>query len=178
MLSKNNSHLDTLKLATDTLRVEELELEKVPVEYTKYSKDVLHLSSKEEQEKLQFGTKVHQVLEQLDFHNPKYDGLSNRIKEKIEAFLNTTLIKENLDGTFYPEYEFIDKEDHTHGIMDLVIEKSDKMIIIDYKLKNIEDENYDKQLNGYRTFLEKKTKKKVDCYLYSIIDEKYRQILQ
>ena len=178
LLSKNNSHLDTLKLATDTLRVEELELEKVPVEYTKYSKDVLHLSSKEEQEKLQFGTKVHQVLEQLDFHNPKYDGLSNRIKEKIEAFLNTTLIKENLDGTFYPEYEFIDKEDHTHGIMDLVIEKSDKMIIIDYKLKNIEDENYDKQLNGYRTFLEKKTKKKVDCYLYSIIDEKYRQILQ
>ena len=45
------------------------------------------------------------------------------------------------------------------------------MIIIDYKLKNIDDENYDKQLNGYRSFLKKKTKKEVDCYLYSIMDE-------
>ena len=60
--------------------------------------------------------------------------------------------------------------------MDLVIEHGNKMIIIDYKLKNIDDENYDKQLNGYRKFLKKKTKKEVECYLYSIIDEEYRKV--
>ena len=51
--------------------------------------------------------------------------------------------------------------------------------ICDYisnKLKNIDDENYDKQLNGYREFLKKKTKKEVECYLYSIIDEEYRKV--
>ena len=50
------------------------------------------------------------------------------------------------------------------------------MIIVDYKLKNIDDSNYDKQLNGYREFLKKKTKKEVECYLYSIIDEEYRKV--
>ena len=60
--------------------------------------------------------------------------------------------------------------------MDLVIEKDEKLIIVDYKLKNIDDENYDKQLNGYREFLKKKTNKQVECYLYSIIDEMFRKI--
>ena len=128
------------------------------------------------QEKMSFGTKVHQVLEQLDFKRPNLEGLNNNIKDKIIDFLNTELIKENIEGTFYPEYEFIDSKEHTHGIMDLVIEQENKMIIIDYKLKNIDDDAYDKQLNGYREFLKQKTKKDVDCYLYSIIDGIYREV--
>ena len=39
-----------------------------------------------------------------------------------------------------------------------------------------DDINYDKQLNGYREFLEKKTGKRVECYLYSIIDSIYRMV--
>ena len=50
------------------------------------------------------------------------------------------------------------------------------MIIIDYKLKNIDDSNYDKQLNGYRKYIKGKTNKETYCYLYSILDEKYREI--
>ena len=176
LLSKNNTNESELKLSTDTLTVEELELEAIPVEHTRYSKDILHLETKEEKEKMEFGIRVHQVLEQLDFKHPNLEGLSGRIKEKIEAFLKSSLVVENINGTFYPEYEFIDREENTHGIMDLVIEHENKMIIVDYKLKNIDDSNYDKQLNGYREFLKKKTKKEVECYLYSIIDEVFRKI--
>ena len=176
LLSKNNTNERELKLSTDMLEVEELELEAIPVEHTRYSKDILHLETKEEKEKMEFGIRVHQVLEQLDFKHPNLEGLSGRIKEKIEAFLKSSLVVENINGTFYPEYEFIDREENTHGIMDLVIEHENKMIIVDYKLKNIDDSNYDKQLNGYREFLKKKTKKEVECYLYSIIDEEYRKV--
>ena len=176
LLSKNNTNESELKLSTDTLTVEELELEAIPVEHTRYSKDILRLETKEEKEKMEFGVRVHQVLEQLDFKHPNLEGLSGRIKEKIEAFLKSSLVVENINGTFYPEYEFIDREENTHGIMDLVIEHENKMIIVDYKLKNIDDSNYDKQLNGYREFLKKKTKKEVECYLYSIIDEEYRKV--
>ena len=176
LLSKNNTDENELKLSMDMLEVEELEIEKIPVEHTRYSKDILHLSTKEEKEKMEFGIRVHQVLEQLDFKHPNLEGLSGKIKEKIEAFLKSSFVTENINGTFYPEYEFIDKKENTHGIMDLVIENGNKMIIIDYKLKNIDDENYDKQLNGYREFLKKKTKKEVECYLYSIIDEDYRKV--
>ena len=176
LLSKNNTNESELKLSKDTLIVEELELEAIPVEHTRYSKDIIHLETKEEKETMEFGIRVHQVLEQLDFKHPNLEGLSGRIKEKIEAFLKSSLVVENINGTFYPEYEFIDREENTHGIMDLVIEHENKMIIVDYKLKNIDDSNYDKQLNGYREFLKKKTKKEVECYLYSIIDEEYRKV--
>jgi len=176
LLSKNNMNENELKLSMDNLEIEELEIEKKPVEHTRYSKDILNLSTKEEKEKMEFGTKVHQVLEQLDFKHPNLEGLSEKVQEKIKVFLKSPLVTENINGSFYPEYEFIDRKENTHGIMDLVIENENKMIIIDYKLKNIEDDAYDKQLNGYREFLKKKTNKDVECYLYSIIDEVYRKV--
>ena len=49
------------------------------------------------------------------------------------------------------------------------------MIIVDYKLKNIDDPLYDKQLNGYRKVIKEKTDKETDCYLYSIMDNKFRK---
>ena len=48
--------------------------------------------------------------------------------------------------------------------------------IIDYKLKDIEDKNYLKQLNGYKEYIENKTNKKVNIYLYSIINNDLRKI--
>lgn len=176
LLSKKATNHQELIQEKDVLQVKELSLEKNVIEHTHYSKDILHLSTKEEEEKMSFGTKAHQVLEQLDFKHPNLEAVEEPVKKKIQAFLNTDIIKENKDSNFYPEYEFIDTTENTHGIMDLVIESKEKIMIVDYKLKNIEDENYDKQLNGYRTFLKKKTKKQVECYLYSIIDEKFRKV--
>ena len=105
--------------------------------------------------------------------------IDDHLKDKIKNFLNTDIIKNNINNKMYKEYEFIYKEDNkiSHGIIDLLIEREDKMIIIDYKLKNIDDEAYDKQLNGYKEFISNKTKKQVECYLYSIIDNKFREVL-
>ena len=129
---------------------------------------------------MDFGTKVHETLELLDFSNPNLDNsnLENNIKEKIKLFLETPIIKENKDAILHKEYEFTYQEENTlsHGIIDLLIEREDKIIIVDYKLKNIDDPLYDKQLNGYRKVIKDKTNKAVECYLYSIIDNKFRQI--
>ena len=101
------------------------------------------------------------------------------VKEKIKAFLDSDLIKKHCSCSFYKEYEFLMEENDivSHGIIDLLIEGEDYYIIVDYKLKDISDLNYDKQLNGYRNYIEMKTGKKVFCYLYSIFDEEYREIL-
>ena len=87
-------------------------------------------------------------------------------------------MRDKLNLNTYKEYEFIYNNDNTmsHGIIDLLLEDKDKMIIVDYKLKNIDDEYYDKQLNGYREFIENKTGKKTFCYLYSILDERVREV--
>ena len=87
-------------------------------------------------------------------------------------------MKDKLNLNMYKEYEFIYNEDNTlsHGIIDLLLEDTDRMIIVDYKLKGIDDIEYDKQLNGYRKYIEEKTDKKTLCFLYSILDERYREV--
>ena len=63
-----------------------------------------------------------------------------------------------------------------HGIIDLMLVYDDHIDIIDYKLKNITDENYIKQLNGYKSYIENKLNKKTSTYLYSIIDNNLLEI--
>ena len=64
-----------------------------------------------------------------------------------------------------------------HGFIDLMLEYSDHIDIIDYKMKNIDDENYLKQLNGYKTYIEGISNKKVNIYLYSILDDKLKELI-
>lgn len=177
---EGKSEENDLKLETDNLVVEENEYEETLIEETKFSKDSLHLITKEEQEVMDFGTKVHETLEQMDFTNPEssINHLDKHIREKIKLFLETDLIKENINSKLYKEYEFTytDGTNHSHGIIDLLIEREDKLIIVDYKLKNIDDSAYDNQLNGYRKIIKEKTNKPVECYLYSIIDSTFRKV--
>ena len=71
------------------------------------------------------------------------------------------------------EYEFIfEEEEILHGIIDLMFVYPSYIQLIDYKLKNTSDAAYLKQLLGYQSYIEKITKKKVELYLYSIIDDK------
>ncbi len=171
-----------LKDETVSLKVEELLYNEDTIEEMHYSKETLHLITKEEQDTMDFGTKVHEILEQLDFKNPTkaLSLLSSPIKERIELFLNTPLIMENISSNMYKEYEFTYLENNTysHGIIDLLIENDNEIIIIDYKLKNISDSAYDNQLNGYRKFIKEKTNKIVRCYLYSIIDNEFREVIE
>jgi len=87
-------------------------------------------------------------------------------------------MKDSPKAIHHKEYEFIYEEEEIekHGIIDLLLEYEDHFDIIDYKLKNIDDENYDKQLNGYKKYIQSISNKQVNCYLYSILDSKYRVI--
>ena len=57
-----------------------------------------------------------------------------------------------------------------------MLEYENYIDIIDYKLKNIEDTNYLKQLTGYKEYIESISNKKVNIYLYSIMDEKITKL--
>ena len=179
-ITEDTSSEEELKENIDNLEVKENEYEETILEEQHYSKESLHIISKEEQEVMDFGTKVHEVLEQMDFKNSEeyLNNIDKNIKEKIKIFLETPIIKENINNKMYKEYEFTYQEENSisHGIIDLLIERDDKMIIIDYKLKNTSDEAYDKQLNGYRKVIKEKTNKDVECYLYSIINSEFRKV--
>ena len=127
-----------------------------------YSKVASKLFTQEEIKKMEYGTKVHEMFEFDDFDNPK----NKRVKEFLK------LIDKPLK--VYKEYEFI--SDNTVGVIDLLLEYSDYYMIVDYKLKNISDDEYKKQINGYKKYIEKVTSKDVYTYLYSIIDNKLLKI--
>ena len=44
-------------------------------------------------------------------------------------------------------------------------------------MKNITDENYLNQLSGYKKYIENITKKRVNIYLYSILDDKLQELI-
>jgi len=58
-----------------------------------------------------------------------------------------------------------------------MFEEDNSITIVDYKLKNINDIEYDRQVLGYKKYIENKTGKKTYAYLYSILDEVFREVV-
>lgn len=150
-----------------------------PVEIIKetYSKKVELLSSKTK-EAISLGTKLHYYLEVIDFNNPKLELVEKDYQKYIMDFLSSDIMKNVCDAKVYKEFEFVDNnnKENKHGVIDLLLEYKDHFVIIDYKTKNIDDEKYVEQLNGYRKYIQSITNKKVYCYLYSLIDSNYKEI--
>ena len=128
---------------------------------------------------LEFGLEFHENLELIDFKNPDYTLIDNSfIATKIKKFLSNQLLANIQEATIYKEYEFIylQKDIEYHGIIDLMLEYEDHIDIIDYKLSNIKDDNYLKQLNGYKSYIKKISKKESNIYLYSIMNETLEEL--
>lgn len=170
---------ETLNNIKDNINVEEINIENEVVEEKHFSKETNKIIAKEENDLMKFGTKVHEIFELLDFRNIDLSLVDNKfIRNKVEKFLSNDLLKNISNANIYKEYEFIYNKDNNeyHGIIDLMLEYDNHIDIIDYKLKGITDENYIKQLNGYKEYIEKISNKEVSTYLYSILDEKVLQI--
>ncbi len=161
----NNNYKEHLKLINDKIEVNTTCISSSIKENKTFSKKDIHIINKEEEDKLLYGRLIHELFECTDFNN--LDNLSDNNKKIIERFLEKVDISH---ANIYKEYEFIYDEDNTtyHGIIDLMLEYQDNIKIIDYKLKNINDDAYIKQLNGYKDYIEKLFNKKTSIYLYSI----------
>ena len=75
------------------------------------------------------------------------------------------------NATIYQELEFIfDKDDlEYHGIIDLLLEYNNEIKIIDYKLKNIDDDAYIKQLEVYYNYIRSISAKEIKLYLGFVV---------
>ena len=174
---KNENLKEKIEKTNEKIEVIELTTNEKTVEKEHFSKTNHELITKEIKEKMEFGTYLHYLFEVIDFKNINLDKIDLKYRKYIENFLKSNLLKNIEKATIYKEYEFIysDTSRH-HGIIDLILEYDDYIDIIDYKLKNISDLEYINQLNGYKDYIKNKTNKKVNIYLYSIIDGKYQKI--
>ena len=149
------------------------------VEDKHFSKENIKLNTKEEKDNMKLGLEFHSILEYIDFVNPNYDLIDNSfLKNKIKNFLDSELLKDIKNSKIYKEYEFVYKDNNIkyHGIIDLMIEYDDHIDIIDYKLSNIEDNNYILQLEGYKNYIKSISDKDVNIYLYSILNNSFKKL--
>lgn len=162
--------------SVDKLSVSEIEINNIVQKSSRYSKSSNDLISKDVQKKLDFGTMMHYYLEVVDFNSVEKYKIDDFYKNKIVHMLENPIFKNISCGKVYKEFEFIDKDVDKHGIIDLMIIYDDYVDIIDYKLKNIDDDAYYEQLNGYKEYISKVTGKNVNTYLYSIFDEEIKKV--
>ena len=159
--------------SSETINVSEINIINNETTNKHFSKEQSNIISKSEYDNMKYGTLIHKYLEYIDFNN--YDNSiikDEKIRKKIDNLVKN-IIKDGIIN-IYKEYEFIYVKDNIkyNGIIDLMIEYNDSIDIIDYKLKNIKDEKYKDQLNGYKKYIESISDKKINLYLYSILDEK------
>ena len=133
------------------------------------SKNIETILTPKDARLLEQGTKIHEMLEETDFKNPTSSNLY--VKHLLDTF-------DFKNAEIYQELEFIFVKDHQeiHGIIDLMLEYEDEIKIIDYKLKNIEDDAYIKQLNVYYEYMRSVSDKKISLYLYSIMDNQVKEV--
>ena len=162
--SKNNEQ---------TFKTIDISIEKEKINDTEYSHSVSELK---DDSVLEFGTKIHEYLEYIDFND--FDNSLNNleidefIKNKIKLIKNQPFIISN--AIYHKEYEFISNE--RIGIMDLFIEAEDKLIVVDYKLDEINKDYYLEQVKGYMNYLKTISDKKIEGYLYSILESNYIKV--
>ena len=132
-----------------------------------YSKEMLEIIDMDTAKNLEYGTKLHMIMEYDNFNNPESIYVRNLLKQIPDDFINV-----------YHEYEFKDTIDNInyHGIIDLMVEYNQMIYIIDYKTKVINDKLYKEQVDGYKRYIEKITNKEVKTYLYSIIDNTLMEV--
>lgn len=177
-LIKENNYQNYILKSTEKLEVSEYKLPDTIIEDNSYSKKNHELIDDHTKKNIEMGLKFHEYLEYLDFNNPDYNLIPDFYKNKIQKFLQLNILKNIKNGKIYKEYEFAfeDNGNNYHGIIDLMIVYDDYIDIIDYKLSNIDDENYLKQLNGYKKYIENKMLKTVNLYLYSIMNNELKNI--
>ncbi len=183
-----NSYLPTdydskIKSIDDVIETDELDIAYEFVENKHFSKELKDIKTKEKQKALDLGTYLHTCLEAYDFKNDNIKELhiDSNYEEYIKAFLDWDVVKNIKNAVeIYKEYEFREVKDDSiyTGVIDLLVEYPDHFDIIDYKTSNIEGEEYDNQVKGYKEYLEKKIKyqKPIKCYLYSIKNKDYREV--
>ena len=175
-LIKESNYDSDIEKTDELILKENININNFDITSSRFSKTNKSLIDNKTRSNIKLGNKLHHIFEMIDFKNPNLDCVDIEYHEYIKKFLDLGI--DFLNCTIYKEYEFVyNKVDNNmHGIIDLLLEYDDKILIIDYKLNDITDEKYIEQLNGYKSYIKNKTNKDIKLYLYSIISGDLKEL--
>lgn len=171
-LIKTLNYEEVLLKTNKIYNYQTINVEKKKIDNINYSKVLNEIITNS---KMDTGTNIHEVLEYLDFHNYQTDidnyELSPFIKEKIFDLFKQPFMDNIEKSTIYKELSI----DNGKGIIDLLIE-NDQFIVVDYKTKEIDKEEYIEQIKNYVSYIKQNTTKDVSGYLYSVTESRYIKV--
>ena len=139
-----------------------------------YSKSDESLWTESEKAAIEYGKDLHETLQYFNFRHPELalDQLPPERRKMIQNLMKQTPFDDLEHKTIHQEMPFIyERGQKRHqGVIDLLIIGEDEAWIIDFKLKNVTDTAYVRQLDGYLTYVEEMTGKPVTTYLYSLLE--------
>lgn len=128
----------------------------------RFSKHGASLFDSKTKSAIRRGIEMHAILELVDWKNPI--ELPKVAREFARVFPEIDFQHDPI----WREYRFYDPILDGIGVIDFFAETEDKIILIDYKSWNIDDDSYRKQVNLYRQVLSRLYTKPIQAFLYSI----------
>lgn len=152
-----------------------------PIEAKKRASKFLSDEESPSQDLLDRGTLLHRYMETIDLTKRKVDDalVQDPADRKIlENVLALPLFDGLENARILREYPYYDTEFHTNGSIDLLLVKEKEIDIVDYKLKNIDDDAYKDQLKTYRRNVERLfgKDKKIRTFLLSLVDHHLEEV--
>lgn len=181
VIDEKTVHQPKLDISEELLKFDSFNFNQEKLEKIGYSKKMNALFEDEVKSAVELGIKYHALLEKIDYHNLQ-ESIVNfpvKLKKAIEHLSETIVMKELKNPEFFQEYEFYQEIDELtyNGVIDLLIIDDDKVICLDFKLKNIDDSAYELQLQGYYNYLHDKLHKPIKLFLYSLMDCSLKEIV-
>lgn len=128
-------------------------------------------------EALELGNKFHYYLELIDFKNIDTSFIKDKNdKFVIDRFLKNDIFKQTGLVKSLHEYSFYDEMNDINGFIDLLLVYNDHVDIVDFKLSNIDDKEYDKQLNIYKDYVKQITSLPIRTFVTSIFKGDVREV--
>lgn len=172
-----SKELKSKEKSLKTLEYKKIDIETNTFEKRKASSNISEIISKSVANNIKLGNSIHEKLEftnlfEIESEIEKASG----IEKKALINIKNSNVLDNMIN-YYPEFQFkyID-EFELNGIIDLLIEKNDCFIIVDYKLNSIDKPEYVNQVNTYMKYIKQASNKKVDGYLLSLITGELKHV--
>jgi ATP-dependent helicase/nuclease subunit A len=130
-----------------------------------------------DQSLLDFGNRIHQLLEVVNIETKDVSYIKNKNEQKyICNVINSSIFEGVKNDQVRHEFKFFNNVNNLNGVIDALIIKDNEIDIIDFKLKNLDDEAYVKQLYSYRDYISTISTKKIKLYLIAALTGEVKEI--
>ena len=160
--------------SVNKVKLKSIEVPIKVVEHTRASKEV---DEEANEAILDFGSELHAYLEKMDLTTKSTDYVKNRqMKKYVYNVMNSSIFNGVSNEQVRHEYRFYDEENNIQGYIDALIVKDNEIDIVDFKLKNIDESEYDRQLRIYKSYISKLTSLPVRMFLLAAITGISREV--